>query len=148
MTDSVGNILDVADMHVREETNHDPRICIEEGCTSRTPPRHNWHTMSEDYQLEASSHHHRCRRCYAGWLATDARRQVLKWTRARKRYNCEGCKSVIREGRYYALGERSTGPRRYLERVHVCNKCIERYTQKPTPVDYHPKDQHVSTDQA
>lgn len=96
--------------------------CIEVGCEARCEPRTNWHTMSVDLAMEASEYHHRCRRCFAGWLVREAKKHV----RARKHYKCIGCKARIAPGEDYWVGARGTG-RRYPERTHVCDECRMRY---------------------
>ena len=96
--------------------------CIEPGCEAKCPPRQNYHAMSEDYALDASPFHHRCRKHYAAWLVSD----IDKTTTVRKNWACEGCGHPISAGDTCKVGLRSAGLRtRYPERVYVCLACAE-----------------------
>ena len=92
--------------------------CIEAGCTNRTRPRQNWHTMNDDIAMEADPWHHRCSPCYAKRLAGENGRSV----KARKQHECCGCERAIRPGENYQACLRPSG-RPYPERVAVCLKC-------------------------
>ena len=98
-------------------------ICIEEGCQRRVPRRNNYHTMSDEWAIDADEYHHRCRLCYVNWLCRDFGK---KTTKTRKSYECEGCDRVIEKGQYYNLAHRTAFLyARYPERVHICKECVE-----------------------
>lgn len=102
-------------------TNKHMPVCIEPGCTRKTPVRENWHTIPEQYRDEQDSHHHRCRLHYVHRLLA---RYPAKTVRTRKAWQCAGCESPIPRGSMARLAFRSAGVRlRYPERVYVCLDC-------------------------
>lgn len=97
--------------------------CIEEGCERKVERRQNWHTMSDEYAMEADEFHHRCGPCYVAWLC---RNKGAKPTRAAKEYECDGCGGMIEKGTTYNLILRTAFLRaKYRERVHVCKNCYK-----------------------
>ena len=97
--------------------------CIEEGCECKVELRQNWHTMSDEYAMEADEFHHRCGPCYVAWLC---RNKGANPTRAAKEYECDGCRRMIEKGTTYYLTFRPAYfGAKYPERVHVCKNCYK-----------------------